>query len=352
MGRKTTTYKITSPQLTDQINKDNLTLVEKFLKDKATRSSPATIEIYRSNLLIFFTWNLQHNENKFFVRVRKIEFSEFFSFVVDELRVGSARQNSLRSVLSSLSNFIEKFYDDKYPTFRNVILRVIESTPKEVRREKTILTDAQVDTLLRYLADIDAQKACWLALAACSGARFAELLRFDIGVIDESRTAFGDLFLETTKQIRTKGRGRGGKLLYKYIIRDKFLPYYHAWLIERARIMAEKGQVHNSLFILQDGSPATEGEVRCWFVDFEKVLGVPFYPHALRHYVVTLFSRRGIPYALIKELIGWSNLEMCSVYDDQTAREKHWKELENIRLSEKRAIYRAAESRPYNYASA
>jgi site-specific recombinase XerD len=351
MGRKTTTYRITSPDLTALINPENMSLVEKFLKDKATRSSPATIEIYRSNLMIFFTWNLKSNENKFFVDIRKIEFSEFFSFVVDELRVGSARQNSLRSVLSSLSNFIEKFYDDKYPTFRNVILRVIESTPKEIRREKTILTDAQVDTLLRYLSETDPQKACWLALAACSGARFAELLRFDIGFIDETRTAFGDLFLETTKQIKTKGRGRGGKLLYKYIIRDKFLPYYHAWLIERARIMDEKGQKHNSLFVLQDGSPATEGAVRCWFADFEKVLGVPFYPHALRHYVVTLFSRRGIPYSLIKELIGWSNLEMCSIYDDQTARDKTWKELEGINLREKRALYRVAESHPYNYAT-
>ena len=79
--------------------------------------------------------------------------------------------------------------------------------------------------------------------------------------------------------------------------------------------------------------------MRCWFEDFEKILGVPFYPHSLRHYVVTLFSKKGIPYALIKELIGWSNLEMCAVYDDTSARDKHWRELEGISLRERRAVY-------------
>ena len=47
------------------------------------------------------------------------------------------------------------------------------------------------------------------------------------------------IFLETTKQIKTKGRTKQGKLLTKYLIKDIFLPYYHEWLPIREKIMKE-----------------------------------------------------------------------------------------------------------------
>lgn len=332
MPRKTIRNIITSPELLEQINKKNIELVEKFLKDKAIRTSDKTIVVYKSNLDIFFCWNLLHNNNKHFVEIKKLEFSEFFSFASSELKLGSARLNNLRSTLSSLSNFIEKFYDDSFPTFRNVILRVVESSPKEERREKTILTDEQIEDLLQHLKDTDKQKACWLALAVTSGARFTELLKFEIDLIDENRTAFGDLFLETTRQIKTKGRGKSGKLLYKYILRDKFLPFYREWKEEREKILIEKNLNHKALFIKHDGTPASDTTIRGWVEEFEKYLGVPFYTHALRHYLTTLLSKKNIPHVLIKEIFGWSSLEMVSVYDDSTASDREYPELKGLKL--------------------
>lgn len=331
MPRKTVRNIITSPELSGQINKKNIELVEKFLKDKAIRTSEKTIVVYRSNLDMFFTWNLLHNGNKHFVEIKKLEFSEFFSFASSDLGLGSARLNNLRSTLSSLSSFIEKFFDEDYPNFRNVILRVVESSPKEERREKTILTDEQIENLLQHLKDTDKQKACWLALAVTSGARFTELLNFETDLIDENRTAFGDLFLETTRQIKTKGRGKSGKLLYKYILRDKFLPFYGEWMEERQKILKENNLEHKALFIKNDGTPASDGTIRGWIEGFEKHLGVPFYAHALRHYLTTLLSRKSIPPAIIKDLMGWSSLELVSVYDDSTFASKNVPELENLR---------------------
>jgi site-specific recombinase XerD len=331
MPRKTFRNKITSDELTEKINPDNIILMKKFLKDKQIRTSLKTITVYDSNLIMFFTWNLLNNNNKKFTDIKKLEFSEFFSYASEELKLGSARLNNIRSTLSSLSNFIEKFYDEEYPNFRNVILNIIESSPKEMRREKTILTDEQIENLLEYLSKNNKQQACWLALAITSGARFAELLCFEIDLIDENRTAFGDLFLETTRQIKTKGRGKSGKLLYKYILKEKFLPFYKEWLTERGRILKEKKLKHNYLFIKQDGNPATGATVRGWIEDFEKYSGVPFYAHALRHYLVTLFSKKNIPPFLIKELMGWSSLEMVSIYNDSTISEKNYPELESLR---------------------
>lgn len=332
MPRKTFRKKITSQELYEKINTKNIDLLKRFLKEKSTRTSDKTIVVYESNMNIFFTWNLLHNENKFFIEIKKLEFADFFSFAVDELKLGSSKLNNMRSVLSSFSNFIEKFYDEDYPNFRNVILKIVESSPKEVRREKTILTDEQIEDLLQYLSKTNKQKACWLALAVTSGARFSELLRFETDLIDENRTAFGDIFLETTKQIKTKGRGKSGKLLYKYILRDKFIPYYKDWLEERNLIMEKNNQKHNAIFIKQDGTPVSETIIRGWILEFEEYLNVPFYAHALRHYLVTLLSKKNIPHVLIKEIFGWSTLEMVTIYDDSSAKDRTYKELENLKI--------------------
>lgn len=331
MARKTYRKIIVTNKLIEQINPENKRLSDLFLKEKATRTSPITIKNYKSCSNIFFVWNLLYNENKNFTDIKKLEFSDFFSFATHELKYGSARSNGLRSFLSSLSIFIEKFLDDQYPNFRNIVLKTIESVPKEFRREKTILSNEQVESLLKHLSETDSQRACWFALAAFSGSRFSELLRFTTDILDPNYTAFGDLFMETKKQIKTKGRGIGGKLLFKYILKDRFLPYYEKWITDREAIMQEKNQDHTSLFIREDGSPATDGTIRSWVTSMETFLGVNVYPHCFRHFLVTEFSRKNIPAILIKDLVGWSGLEMVNLYNDLTSKDKEWTELDNLK---------------------
>jgi integrase len=329
-----TTYKkiITSDELTSQINPKNLKLMERFLREKDTRSSDGTIKGYESDLTIFFTWVLQNCDNKFFVDIKKIEFAEFFSYTVKDLQWNSARFARMRSCLSSLSNFIERFFDDEYPNFHNIILKAIESIPKTPSREKTILSEEQIGSLLKYLIDNKMnQEACWLALAISSGARFSELLRFTTDIIDVNNTAFDDLFIETLKKIKSKGRTKTGKLLTKYIIKNMFIPYYECWLEERKEIMDKNNKEHTSIFIKQDGSPAEAHNIRTWVTHFEKILGVPFYPHALRHYQTTLLSKMGIPDQLIKSLVGWESILMVETYTDLEAKDKKWVELENLK---------------------
>jgi len=331
MARKTYKKVIVTDELLDKVNPENIKLVDSFLKDKSTRTSNTTIRNYRSDANIFFVWNLENNDNKFFVDIKKLEFSNFFSFAVDELRWGSSRASRMRSFLSSLSTFIEKFMDDEYPEFRNIILKTIESIPKEPRREKTILSEEQVNKLLDYLKRTDSQKAFWFALAVYSGSRFAELLRFTTDILDENNTAFGDLFMETIKPIRTKGRGREGKMLHKYILKDNFLPYYKQWIADRQVIMDKHNRVHNKLFIKKDGSPATSGTIRSWVTSMETYLGVDLYPHCLRHYLCTELSRKKIPRDFIQFLFGWSSSEMYNIYNDLTIKDTDWKELEILR---------------------
>ncbi len=329
--RKTYRKVIVTNELIEKINTYNKQIVEKFLKEKSTRTSPVTIKNYRSDANIFFVYNLLHNDNKLFTDIKKLEFSDFFSYTTTELRWGSARSNRMRSFLSSLSIFIEKFMDDTFPEFRPIILKTIESVPKEARREKTILTDEQVTKLLSWLSKKDSQMACWLALAAYSGSRFSELLRFTTDILDENHTAFGDLFMETLKPIQTKGRGRTGKMLYKYILKDKFFPFYKQWISDREKILSEKGIDHLFLFIKEDASPATDGTIRSWVSTMERYLGVNLYPHSLRHFLVTEFSRKNIPPLLIKDLVGWTSILMVETYNDLTSKDREWQELDNLK---------------------
>ena len=239
MGRKTFRKVITSKEISEQINPKNRKLINRFLKEKNTRCSDTTITNYKSDLEIFFTWNYLENDDKFFIKIRKLELADFFAYCVEDLKWGSSRFARMRSCLSSLSEFIEKFYDEDYPEFRNIVLKAIESMPKAERRKKTVLSKEQVDNLLNYLSNElnNPQEACLLALAISSGARKSELLRFDIDLIDENNTAFDDLFIETKEPIKTKGRTKEGKLLYKYIYKKTFIDYYKTWLPIRKKIM-------------------------------------------------------------------------------------------------------------------
>lgn len=327
MARKTFKKQITNDETWELVNKKNKKLIDRFLKEKTTRCSKTTIKGYTSDLHIFFTWNYEENDDKFFVDIKKLDFADFFSYCVSDLKWGSARFARMKSCLSSLSEFIIKFYDEDYPTYRNIILKSIESMPKEPRRKKTVMTEEQVDYLLKYLTDNKRyQEACLFALAISSGARKSELLRFDIDLIDENNTAFDGLFIETKEKIRTKGRHEG-KMLFKYIVKDLFMPYYNRWLKERKEILiANNVEEHNKLFIKSNGQPIENpSTINYWCEKWGKILNIDFYLHSTRHYLCTYLSKIGLEQDLIIEIYGWTSSDMYKIYNDLTAKDRQWK---------------------------
>ena len=229
-GRETFRKIITSPELISNINPQNQQLIDRFLKNFATKHSPSSVINYRSNLNIFMCWNVIWNENKFFIKLKKYEFMDFFDFCVMELKWSSNRYAQMHSCLSSFSAWIENIYDEKYPEFRNLLPK-IEKLPKENVRKKSVFKKEELDKLMDWLGEQNkVNEQCLLALIMSSGSRASELLRFTTDMIDENHTAFEGLFLETTEDIRVKGRGVNGKYIPRYLIKDIFLPYYKKWL--------------------------------------------------------------------------------------------------------------------------
>ncbi len=336
MAKRRKTYRkvITSEELDAQINTENVKLAERFLKNFATKRSPNSVTSYRSNLRIFFTWNLLENDNKLFVDIKKRELMDFFDYAVTELQWSSNRFAQCHSSLSSFSAWIENFYDEDYPAFRNLLPK-IEKPVKENIRKKTVLQKEDIDKLFKYFEENNmAQDACLLALAISCGARVSDLARFNIDIIDENNVVFDGLFLETTEEIATKGRGTTGKMLKKYILKDMFLPYYHKWLDIRQSIMDNEKQDHNYIFITKDGNPANADRLRDWISEWSDIVGQPCYPHGLRHYHITFLKRLELEDDFIVYLTGWSEStghSMVGIYNDMTASDRKWKNLSNLK---------------------
>ena len=335
-GRETFRKVITSDELIAQINPENIKLMERFLKNFATKRSPKSVVVYRSNLNIFFVWNLLENDNRPFAKIKKLQMLDFFDYALSELHWSPNRFHQCHSSLSSFSDWIENYYDEVegYENFRNIVKK-IEKPSKEAVREKTVLKEEDINNIFKVLEEENrTQEQCLLALAISCGARVSELAQFTTSLIDEEHTVFDGLFLETTEKIRTKGSGTIGKMLKKYILKDMFLPYYHKWLIEREEILNQTGNDTDNIFITKDGNPANADRLRDWIGTWGDIVDQPIYPHSLRHYQISLLKRLEIDDDLIVYLTGWAEgtgHTMISIYNDNELTDTQFACLDNLK---------------------
>ena len=315
MGRKVQQNKITSPELWDQVNPENKRLLEDFLTYlRSIQRSETTIAGYRNDAEIAFVWCLQNNKNKFFVEWSKRDVVAFQNWMLNNNGNSPARVRRIKSVLSSMSNYIENVLDDEYEGFRPII-RKIENPINQAVQEKTVLSDEQCDQLLTALMDKGwYEKACCVALAFYSGRRKSELVRFKVSHFDDENIIFGSLY-KTPEKIKTKGRGNG-KMLYCYTLAKEFKPYFDAWMKYR-----EENGIESEWLFPNHDDPSKHLEpstLNSWADTYSRILGVPFYHHCARHRFSTALHEAGIPDSVIKEIIGWDSLEMVSIYVDSS----------------------------------
>lgn len=324
MGKKRNTRKtkrVLASSDIETINPANLELINDFLMYCAgVDRSQVTISNYKSDLHIFFSWFRDNCKNKDFCEVKKNDYLNFQGYMLNE-GLSPARIKRVRSSLSSMSKYIENFLDEeeKWKNFRNIILK-IEAPAKENVREKTILTDEQCQQFLDYLVDKKQyQKACAFALAWASGSRISELVQFKHAwFVDENIKM--NKFWKTPEKMRTKGKGKLGKQIQRYVLIDKFKPYFDLWMQERERL-GVPSEIPN-LFVKYDKKecewvPMKVVTLKSWAVTFGNWFDVKFYFHCLRHNFCTELGREGYPPELIKAIVNWESLDMVSLYDDR-----------------------------------
>ena len=332
MARKTFRKVITSPELIEQINPKNKKLMQMFLRNKNAKCSDDTIINYQSDLNIFFCFNLLYNENKFFIDIKKIELAEFFDYGLLELKWSGNRYSRIRSLMRSFSDFIVNFLDEDYPDFKNLIDKAVPKVPKIPVRKKTILMPEDVYKLRDILIEQNKiGQATYLMLLAASGARISESLRITTDMIDEEHTAFGDLFLETTEEIKTKGQGKNGTMMTRFIIKDVFLPIYQQWLPIREEIMKRNNKEHNFILIKNNGDPAKVSTVNSWIQSWETILDMDIYAHAFRHFIVSDLTRKGCTSDFIVAVLKWKSSDMYHIYCDIEDKDKEWKDIHKLK---------------------
>lgn len=315
MPRKTIQHTIVTPELWGKVSDENKELLEEFLdycrgKDMASGS----INGYRNDIEICWIWNLQHNKNKFYVDFTKRDILKYQNWLVNELKLSSARVRRLKSAISSMSNYIEAILDDVYEGYRNIVNK-IPAPPQQEVREKTVLSDEQVDYLLNYLVEKGKyQQACAVALAVASGSRKQEILRFKVSYFTEENIKYGALY-KTPEKIKTKGRSSRGKMIYRYVLVSKFKPYFDLWMKQRE----ELGIEGDELFWNKRKGVWKPGDVsllNSWAITFSNILGVDWYWHSNRHYFTTALCKANIPADVIKDIVGWESTTMVSLYND------------------------------------
>lgn len=320
LGRSTVYNNITTPELLQQVLPSNVELADDFIDYlKSIGRAETTIEQYKSDLRIFWVWNLQHNQNKEFIKITKREFARFQNHCLNEWGWSPKRIRRVKSVLSSMSNYIENILDEE-PEFEGyrAVVRKIESPADDVVREKSIFTTEELQGLLDYLVEHEEyEKACMLSLAMNSGRRKAELPRFKVNYFTDENVRFGSLY-KTPEKVRTKGRGKG-KYLELYVMKKPFDPYLRLWLDERQRLGIES----EWLFPLKSNpaEPLKPETLDSWAETFSRILQKPFYFHSLRHYFTSECLKNNLPASVVQEIIGWESADMVNLYDDRDADE-------------------------------
>lgn len=327
MARSTVYNNIVSPEKLNDVNPDNMELGEDWLEYlQSIDRSPESIKAYRNDLKIFWVWNSGFNKNKFFTDLTKREIAKFQNHAINVWKWSPNRIRRVKSCLSSLSNYIENVLDDE-EEFKNFkpIVRKIENPVKEPVREKTVLPDEDIDRLLEILTEREEyEKACAVAIAAYSGMRKSELLQMKVKYFDDDHFVYDAMW--KTDKIRTKGNGRLGKQLSKFILYGA-KPYIDRWLNYRK----EHGIDSEWMFVTRtrnkDGTYSyhPRKDLSSWTEEFGEILGVDFYMHCLRHFTCTKLHRMNLPSHVIQEFFGWSSSEMLQIYNDLTAEDEFGK---------------------------
>lgn len=326
MGRKSVYNKIVNDDLWENVSPENKELINDFVEYKESGDkSTGTIYQYQSALKIFFVWNYQYNNNKFFGDIKKKDLIKFSNYLIKDLNSSAKRRTFMKSSLSTLSNYIEDVLsdeDERFENFRNVT-KAIEITANEAIRKKTIVSEKKFkEALDKMVVDKQYQLACFFALAGYSGARKSELLRFKVNYFND---IVFDCLYKTPEPIKTKGKSSKGKLLYKYTLVE-IKPYLDLWLEERKQLNLP--DTFDYLFITKEDDlyvQAKKSTADSWAVRIQnKYLYEPFYCHSMRHYYVTFLKRHGISDDVIVEIMGWSKSggsAMLAIYNDMEIEE-------------------------------
>lgn len=220
------------PEVTEEewkdVNPENKMIVEEFLQQG--HLSPHTLKQYRSALRIFFRWVKDYCNNKPVFELKPRDALRYQNFLIDR-DLSSSAIKFKRSAVSSLCGYIELYYSDEYPMFRNIYNKKIPNPAKSLRHEKKPLTVEEYEHLVKTLEE----RGEWQMLAYCwytyiTGCRRGESVQLLKEVVTYEKVKGKNYYV--THNIRAKGKGREGKIR-KFQFDDNAMNAIKNWLAVR-----------------------------------------------------------------------------------------------------------------------
>lgn len=259
-----------------EVHEFNRQLTEEFLEQ--SHLSLQTLKQYESAAKQFFRWVKDTCSNKPLHELKSRDALRWQNYL-SNLGLSASATKFKRSVVSSLSGYIEVYYGEEYPTFRNIYSRSIPSPVGQPVHEKEAITKEEYDHLINTLKERgELQMVAYIVFSYRSGARRGEVVQMLKTIADYPKVDGKNYYL--TENIRTKGRGKDGKirkLTFDDIARDAIVD----WLEQRGE------DDEPALFVrkFKDGrvQPLQGATFNDWCSGlFAEILGKRVHPHIWR----------------------------------------------------------------------
>lgn len=302
----------------------NRTILDDFITN-STELSPKSRHAYFSNLRIWFIWVKDNLGNKSELDIRPLEYKKYQNWLMNR-GCSSADINNKRAAISSLNNYIEIYYHDDYPMFRNFINKSIKRPPKAFVHEKKPLTKSEFNHLVDVLRERgDWQKVAYLLFTFDTGCRRAEShqLRKDIinatpivkkkTVVDaDGCSREHDVVFYKTHEIRCKGAGDTGKVR-RFTFGEPTMQALKKWVEVRGEDDCE------FMFVTKHDGVVAQCSLtafNCWAHDvFAPIIGRRCYPHQFRSSRASqLVLEEGIDIKVAQKLLGHESVTTTEIY--------------------------------------
>jgi site-specific recombinase XerD len=303
------------PEITDEqwlsVNEKNRKIVEEFLRE-SIQLSDETLKQYDSALKIFFYWVKENAENKVFYDIKPRDYLLYQNYLTRQ-GLSSSAVRVKRSAISSLNGYIEVYYADEYPTFRNFINKKIPAPEQHFVNEKNPLTLEEYGKLCQELEKREKwQELAYLQCSFSSGARRAEIRQILKSISAQSPKIIGTTKIYQTDDIRCKGKGKTGKVR-RLQIDETAMNSIKKWLEVRGEDSCEY------LFVSKNGNIAKQISSETfnnWCSTlFTDIVGRRVHPHLFRESRATsMVVEQGKDIKIAQKLLGHNSTVTTEIY--------------------------------------
>lgn len=301
----------------NEVNEVNKELIEDFLSQ--SHLSPKTLKQYKSALRIFAKWVHDYAKNKDIPSLKPRDALKYQNWLIEKELSPNAIKFK-RSAVSSLCGFIEVYYSDEYPMFRNIFTKAIPNVSSTYVKEKKPLTIEEINKLISHLKkEEEWQKLAWVLFTYSTGCRREEsrqLLK-EVVTYEKHKDKNGNVKpYYVTHTIRAKGRGREGKVR-RFMFDDEAMKALKKWVKYREE------QVENDdcpfMFVRKTKNgykQLSANTFNTWCDEFSKILGGrPVHPHLFRSSRATnAVVEEGKDIKAVQALLGHESSTTTEIY--------------------------------------